>query len=250
MTTTKQETMTTREALKQMGFLVTKYPLIKAEGEGLPYQLNLTHLAEHREGEYSVNNGIVCWVMDCEIYAAPCTSELFDKLKEAGFGNGYFYVPFSNGDLPYHRTNEWQELCAEANRLARKQFEKDSEVWCDEHHIGSIDEHLLESCLKVPHGGIPVEDGGVYSTYYPRLNEICLDIVAISCLGSYSYNAGRVVFVYRDGHTYLSKDPSIMDILEKAGYRRDSFLVPLSGSEKITDSYLKYLWDNIPEVSR
>ena len=245
----KQET-TTREALKQMGFLVTKYPLIKAEREGLPYQLNLTHLAEHREGEYSVNNGIVCWVMDCEIYAAPCTSELFDKLKEAGFGNGYFYVPFSNGDLPYHRTNEWQELCAEANRLARKQFEKDSEVWCDEHHIGSIDEHLLESCLKVPHGGIPVEDGGVYSTYYPRLNEICLDIVAISCLGSYSYNAGRVAFVYRDGHTYLSKNPSVMDILEKAGYRKQDFLVPLSGPEKITDSYLRYLWDNIPEVSR
>lgn len=245
----KQET-TVREGLKQMGFLVTRYPLIKAEREGLPYQLNLTHLAEHREGEYSVNNGTVCWVMDNEIYAAPCTSELFGRLKEAGFRNGYFYVPFSNGDMPYHRTSEWQELCNEATRLARKQFERDSEVWCDEHHIGSIDEHLLESCLKVPHGGIPVEDGGVYSTYYPRLNETCLDIVAISCLGSYSYNAGRVAFIYRDGHTYLSKNPSVMDVLEEAGYRRGNFLVPLSGSEKITDAYLGHLWNNIPEVSR
>lgn len=241
---------TARESLKEIGFLVTKYPLIKAEREGLPYQLNLTHLAEHREGEYSVNNGTVCWVMDGEIYAAPYTSELLGNLREAGFGNGYFYVPFSNGDLPYHRTSEWQELCAEANRLTRKQFEKDSESWCNEHHIGSIDENLLGSCLKVPHGGIPVEDGGVYSTYYPRLNETCIDIVAINCLGSYSYNAGRVVFVYRDGHTYLSKDPAIMDILEKAGYRKQDFLVPLSGPEKITDSYLRYLWDNIPEVSR
>ena len=245
----KQET-TVREGLKQMGFLVTRYPLIKAEREGLPYQLNLTHLAEHREGEYSVNNGTVCWVMDNEIYAAPCTSELFGRLKEAGFRNGYFYVPFSNGDMPYHRTSEWQELCNEATRLARKQFERDSEVWCDEHHIGSIDEHLLESCLKVPHGGIPVEDGGVYSTYYPRLNETCLDLVAISCLGSYSYNAGRVAFIYRDGHTYLSKNPSVMDVLEEAGYRRGNFLVPLSGSEKITDAYLGHLWNNIPEVSR
>ena len=41
-----------------------------------------------------------------------------------------------------------------------------------------------------------------------------------------------------------------MDILEKAGYRRDNFLVPLSGSEKITDAYLGHLWNNIPEVSR
>ena len=235
---------TARESLKQMGFLVTKYPLIKAEREGLPYQLNLAHLAEHREGEYSVNNGTVCWVMDGEIYAAPCTDELFGRLKEAGFRNGYFYVPFSNGDLPYHRTSEWQELCAEAIRLARKQFERDSEVWCNEHHIGSIDDRLLESCLRIPRGC------GVYSIYYPRLNETCIDIVAISCLGSYSYNAGRVVFVYRDGHTYLSKNPSIMDILEEAGYRRDNFLVPLSGSEKITDAYLGHLWNNIPEVSR
>lgn len=239
-----------RESLKESGFLVTRYPLIKAEREGLPYQLNLTHLAEHREGEYAINNGILCWIMDGEIYAAPCTDELFNSLKQAGFRHGYFYVPFSNGDLPYHRTSEWQELCAEANRLARKQFERDSEAWCDEHKIGSIDEHLLESCLKVPHGGIPVEDCGVYSTYYPRLNETCVDIVAISSLGSYSYNAGRVIFIYRDGHTYLSKNPSIMDILEKAGYRRDNFLVPLSGSEKITDAYLKCLWDNIPEVFR
>lgn len=243
---TKQETA--RESLKQMGFLVTRYPLIKAEREGLPYQLNLTHLAEHREGEYSLNNSTLCWVMDGEIYAAPYTRRVVQLLDQAGFRNGSFYVPFSNGDLPYHKTNEWQELCDEANRLARKQFEKDSEVWCDEHHIGSIDENLLESCLRVPHGGIPVEDCGVYSIYYPRLNETCVDIVAISSLGSYSYNAGRVVFVYRDGHTYLSKDPAIMDILEKAGYRRDDFLVPLSGSEKITDAYLEYLWDNIPEV--
>ena len=247
-TLAKQETV--RESLKEMGFLVTRYPLIKAEREGLPYQLNLTHLSEHREGEYSLNNGTVCWVMDGEIYAAPCTNELFGSLKEAGFKNGYFYVPFSNGDLPCHRTNEWQELCAEATRLAREQLEKDAEVWCDEHHIGSIGERLLESCLKVPRGGIPVESSGVYSTYYPRLNETCIDIVAISSLGSYSYNAGRVAFVYRDGHTYLSKNPSVMDVLEEAGYRRDNFLVPLSGSEKITDAYLRYLWDNIPEVSR
>lgn len=245
-----QEITAKMGALKKMGFLVTRYPLVSASEKELPYQLNLTHLAEHREGEYSVNNGTVCWVMDGEIYAAPCTNELFGSLKEAGFKNGYFYVPFSNGDLPYHRTNEWQELCAEATRLAREQFEKDSEVWCDEYHIGSIDEHLLESCLRVPHGGIPVEDCGVYSIYYPRLNETCVDIVAISSLGSYSYNAGRVVFVYRDGHTYLSKNPAIMDILEKAGYRKQDFLVPLSGPEKITDSYLRYLWDNIPEVSR
>lgn len=41
-----------------------------------------------------------------------------------------------------------------------------------------------------------------------------------------------------------------MDTLEKAGYRRDNFLVPLSGSEKITDAYLRQIWDNIPEASR
>ena len=188
--------------------------------------------------------------MDGEIYAAPYTRSLVQLLDQTGFRNGSFYVPFSNGEHPYNRRAEWESLLLSAGVATLKDFEEDAKAWCDEHHIGSIDEHLLGSCLKVPHGGIPVEDGGVYSTYYPRLNETCVDIVAISSLGSYSYNAGRVAFVYRDGHTYLSKDPAIMDILEKAGYRRDDFLVPLSGSEKITDAYLGYLWNNIPEVSR
>lgn len=245
-TITKQETA--RESLKEMGFLVTRYPLISASEKELPYQLNLTHLAEHREGEYSLNNSTLCWVMDGEIYAAPCTRSLVQLLDQAGFRNESFYVPFSNGEHPYNRKTEWESLLLSAGVATLKDFEEDSKAWCDEHHIGSIDDRLLESCLRIPRGGIPVEDGGVYSTYYPRLNETCVDIVAISSLGSYSYNSGRVAFVYRDGHTYISKDPSIMDILEKAGYRRDDFLVPLSGSEKITDAYLEYLWDNIPEV--
>ena len=66
-------TTTVNVDLKKNGFLVTRYPLVSAPGGEQPYQLNLTHLAEHREGEYSLNNSIVCWVMDGEIYAAPYT---------------------------------------------------------------------------------------------------------------------------------------------------------------------------------
>ena len=245
---TNKAIMTTE--LKGLGFLVTRYPLVSAPGKKQPYQLNLTHLVEHREGEYSINNSIVCWVMDGEIYAAPYTRKLVQQLTQAGFRNGSFYVPFSNGERPYSRETEWEHLLLSANIATLKDFEEDAKAWCDEHHIDSIDKNLLESCLRVPRGGIPVESGGIYSTYYPLLNETCVDIVAISYLGSYSYNAGRIAFIYRDGHTYISKDPSIMDVLEKAGYRRDNFLVPLSGSEKITDAYLGQIWNNISEASR
>ena len=238
------------ETLKNMGFLVTRYPLVIAPGKEQPYQLNLAHLAEHREGEYSLNNSIVCWVMDGEIYAAPYTRKLMQLLSQSEFRNGSFYVPFSNGEHPYYQAKKWQSLHVSADIAMLKDYEDDAKDWCNEHHIGSIDENLLDSCLKVPRGGIPVESDGMYSTYYPFLNETCIDIIAIDRLGSYSYNAGRVAFVYRDGHTYLSKDPSIMDVLKRAGYRRDNFLVPLSGSEKITDAYLRQIWDNIPEASR
>ena len=229
------------ETLKTMGFLVTRYPLVSAPGKEQPYQLNLTHLAEHREGEYAVNNGMVCWVMNGEIYAAPYTRKLMQLLSQSEFRNGSFYVPFSNGEHPYYQAKKWQSLHVSADIAMLKDYEDDAKDWCNEHHIGSIDENLLDSCLKVPRGGIPVESDGMYSTYYPFLNETCIDIIAIDRLGSYSYNAGRVAFVYRDGHTYLSKDPSIMDVLKKAGYRRDNFLVPLSGSEKITDAYLRQI---------
>ena len=89
-------TTTVNVDLKKNGFLVTRYPLVSAPGGEQPYQLNLTHLAEHREGEYSLNNSIVCWVMDGEIYAAPYTRKLMQLLSQAGFRNGSFYVPFSN----------------------------------------------------------------------------------------------------------------------------------------------------------
>ena len=245
-----QEITAKMDALKKMGFLVTRYPLVSASEKELPYQLNLTHLAEHREGEYSLNNSTLCWVMDGEIYAAPYTRSLVQLLNQAGFRNGSFYVPFSNGEHPYNRRAEWESLLLSAGVATLKDFEEDAKAWCDEHHIGSIDENLLDLCFRIPRGGIPVEDGNINTVFYPCLNETCVDIVAINRLGSYSYNAGRVAFIYRDGHTYLSKDPAIMDVLEKAGYRRGDFLVPLSGSEKITDAYLRYLWNNIPEVSK
>ena len=245
------KTARTTAGAMMAAFRVTSYPIVcDPNNNGQPYQVDLSKLVTEHNNEYCLNNGTVCFVLDGEIYAAPFTRKLFSGIRKTGLREGVFYVPFSNGDVPYHDRGHWEELRAKAWKSQLEDFEEDAKAWCRDNGIRELDKKFLAHSLRIPRSGIPVEDCGVKGVYYPRLSEASFDCVAMDKIATYSYNAGRVAFVYNDGHTYLSKDTSIMDALDKAGYKRQDFLVPLSGPEKITDNYLRHLWDSIPEVTR
>jgi hypothetical protein len=54
-----------------------------------------------------------------------------------------------------------------------------------------------------------------------------------------------VVFVYRDGHTYVTKRYRIISELREAGYRETGMFVPFSNGEEILDPDLREKWESI-----
>ena len=81
----------------------------------------------------------------------------------------------------------------------------------------------------------------------PKVYELGNDEMHISrnVLGYYSMNNGRTVFIYRDGHTYVTKGYWVIDKLKKAGYQRGSLFVPFSNGEQIVDPLLAAKWESI-----
>lgn len=59
------------------------------------YLVKLSGLAGF-SGCYSLNNGMICFIMDGNnVYITPFTHIIINALKAAGFSEGTFYVPFS-----------------------------------------------------------------------------------------------------------------------------------------------------------
>lgn len=96
----------------------------------------------------------------------------------------------------------------------------------------------MERCFKIPRSGVPVKHLYYEDTVYPACSETMLDCTVADKLGSYCTNNGKVVFVYRDGHTYVAKGYWIVSELGKSG-----LFVPFSNGEQITDLGLASQWE-------
>jgi hypothetical protein len=58
-------------------------------------------------------------------------------------------------------------------------------------------------------------------------------------------NNGIVVFVYRDGHTYVTKGYKVIQHLCDAGYREKCMFVPFSNGEEIMHDGFRAKWEAI-----
>lgn len=208
--------------------------------------LNLTELAPKFNGRYAVNNSTVCYVTaDGEIFVTPYTRSALSTLCNAGFSRREFYVPFSNGDYPKAEQYQWKTLREKARKSYEEDFFSDCNKFCDEHNIGYISEESLKNCFQMPMSGVRVKHLYFENCYYPVITSTCLDCVAIDRIGKFCTNNGRVVFVYRDGKTYVTKGYKILSELRAAGYREAALFVPFSNGEEIVDPVLKASWDRI-----
>lgn len=60
---------------------------------------------------YSYKNGVVAFItQQGYLYAIPDIKGVQDTLKKSGYKKGYFYVPFSNWDIPFDNKEHWEEL--------------------------------------------------------------------------------------------------------------------------------------------
>lgn len=205
--------------------------------------LNLSELAPKFNGCYATNNSTVCFVEN-EIFVTPYTRVAMRTLRSEGFCEKSFYVPFSNGDYPKSEQVKWNTLRENARQSYKADFISDCEAYCDERHIGSISEETLANCFEMPENGVRVKHLYFEDTYYPIMNQSCLDCRCDN-LGHFCCNNGRVVFVYRNGKTYVAKGYKILNELRAAGYTESGLFVPFSNGEEIQDYALRVRWESI-----
>ena len=238
------------EILKQNSIHVppifrTYYPQFDEEST-----VNMNEVRSKFPGRYATNNSTICFVTtDGEIFVTPYTREAFATLRQANFAERYFYVPMSNGDLPkdLELRAKWKTLREQARKAYDRYYEEDCAKWCNDHGIGHLSEETMRRCLRIPTKGIPVKHHHFQAVHRPLCSETMLDCTAVDMLGHFDTNNGTVVFVYRDGHTYITKGYGIIDELKQAGYQESDLFVPMSNGETIVDRTLAAKWANLPK---
>lgn len=207
--------------------------------------IDMTGMVSKFNGRYATNNSTIAYVVDNVVFVTPYTRQAMETILEAGLVRDYFYVPFSNGDYPKYAKAKWDRLLSDARESYYRDFEIDCAKWCDQHRIGKLDGETMAQCFRIPRGGVPVRHTYYEDTIYPILRESGVDCTTFDKLGRFCANNGRVVFVYRDGHTYVFRGYRIIDELRNAGYKEGGLFVPFSNGEEITDPYLASQWEKV-----
>lgn len=207
--------------------------------------LDMTETGSKFNGAYYTNNSTICFIVNHEIFVTPYTREAMSTIRGAGLIEKGFYVPFSNGDYPKYEKAKWERLREAAHESHFLEYEEDCKRWCDEHRIGKLSEGTMSRCFRIPRSGVPVKHPYYETVYHPACSEYYVDCTVVDKLGRYCYNNGRVVFIYRDGHTYVTKGYWILGLLRSSGYKEGSLFVPFSNGEQITDPVLAAQWEQI-----
>ena len=229
-----------REAILVQDGMVTYYPQFKSEEP-----LYVSETAAKFNGRYATNNSTLAFVSGYNFYVIPYTREVVRILNTEGFKKACFFVPFSNWDYPKDKRSTWYMLRARAQEAHHLEFIADCIDYCERHFILEMPEEVMNNCLMIPADGIAVRHPNYETTLYPEIRNDCLDCVAIEQIGKYCKNNGRVVFVYRDGSTYVTKGYKVVRALQRAGYTEASLFVPLSNGETIVDPVLRERWEAI-----
>lgn len=195
-------------------------------------------------GSYASNNGTLAFVTEGKLYVTPSTRRAYSALS--GFSQKYFYVPFSNGDYPKNEQFRWKQLREMQESQSKECFVQDCIDYCDKHYIGKLKETTLAGCFELPDSGVHVKHLYYEDWIYPTFAGHYFDCCHLpEKLGTFCTNNGRVVFIYRDGRTFVTKGYKILEELRAAGYKESSIFVPFSNGEEILDYALRTRWEAI-----
>lgn len=237
--------------------------------------LDVSELVRNFKNQYAINEAVVAFVCENRVFVCPKMKSVLNTLHEAGLKEAKFYVPYSeNGEYPLEQEKRWRSLLEEQARVLEMEFISECEEYSDDNHIGRLSDEIFKDCLEVPKEGIPISfeiDGKTHlnyvmglmgvlsgephmkrmqsykSIYYPeiKIGGQHFNNRVAQKLGTYCTNNGKIVFVYRNGKTYVSKFYEVEKALQQAGYIKVNMLVPLSSGEVITDPELKAKWDSL-----
>ncbi len=194
-----------------------------------------------RLGHFSCNNGIVSFVYrNGKTYVGR--SWLISELEHFGYRHAVMFVPFSNGEkITDPALNaRWQQVCDSERQW---NINKEYMIHCNERGIKPLSKETLIKCFQMPETGVPVKHIYYETVLYPFSSNKSVDEVK-DLLGHFDVNNGIVVFIYRDGKTYVTKS-WIVSELESKGYTKRGIFVPFSNGEKITDPVLATKWEAV-----
>ncbi len=141
----------------------------------------------------------------------------------------------------------FDELVQKNQNAQDEKFSRACESYCDKHGFGRLGHKTLENCLVIPRFGIWVDHPFFTDKYSPLIDSDSPGVAVKSLIGTYCYNKGVTIFVYRDGRTYVTKGKTIIDELVDAGYQEAGLYVPFCNGEVIRDSFMRAFWDSIEE---
>lgn len=210
-------------------------------------KIDVTRLLSKFNFKFSVKNFTIGFIYMSQYYVTPYTVPSVTALKENGFSEANFFVPFSSSDYPKHEEKRWKFLKKQAQRINSEGcFSVKCKNFCDDNHIGVLSSKTLQRCLMIPTTGIRVAKHNYCYDILPVITEFQFNSFVKMKLGTYYINNHVIVFVYRDGHTYVTMcRKTIIRELESAGYRKNFLYVPLSNGEVILHDGLRSTWNAI-----
>lgn len=99
------DTIKKNDSLHVYNGMIVVYPLLAQEEP-----LDISYIVEF-DNCYAINNSVICYVMNYEVYVTPYHDSTIKSLEEAGFSEKSFYVPFSNFSYPKVEKQKWNMLC-------------------------------------------------------------------------------------------------------------------------------------------
>lgn len=189
---------------------------------------------------------VICYIYKDVAYATPFTREALAILKEAGFHQECFYVPFDSGEYPVYEAREWESLERRAEETRKIYFSFDCVRWSELHNIKPLSHRVFKKCFEIPPEGMLIRNALFDERVSPMLNQSAPDSRMSEYLGRYSYNKGIVVFVSHDGRTFIAKGYGLVSKLKRAGYRETGMFVPMSNYGQLIDPVLREHWESLP----
>lgn len=249
--TNKLVTLQTLEDLKNVALSVKDS--IMLEYLNLPGEYQHVVDTDYTDDVYSLENDILAFVTGGVYYVMPCTKVALQLMKQYGFIKTYFRVICSEIDLPAEPSQKeyWNQLQAWKREIVEAVFADECETYCDEHQIRAIPEELLRKyCMEMPARGIRVKY--VFqekpSTHYPCIRQTHLNQATESKLGTYRFQNNTVVFIYRNGKTYVTPAYWMVSILEAFGFTKGNLFVPFCNDETILEDKYHQMWEKLKVV--
>ena len=234
------------QELKENSVMITSGMTAFYEKLGFQEPIDTSFIQRYHPGHYSVENNTICFVTkDEEVFVTPFTRQAVSTLARHGYAEDYFYVPFAQGDIPKEQRTRWAELREKAEKSYFRDYVSDCIKWSDRRCMKKLSRDILRCCMMMPDNGIRVKKDTDEDIYYPLCNQRRLDTDTAKKIGKYNKHNEVVVFVYRDGRTFLARGNWILRLLKEAGYERTNLFVPLSHGESILDCRIKRRWDAI-----